>query len=113
MPHIALAADLKLPIPPPTPKSTKKKKNFFPPNEFLLPPQELMETDETDFVPKTETIFQTHFSRPKTILIDKKKKNIVEVIPQVKRRLEVEEDLFKEKGLLVELSDALKMLRIM
>ena len=61
-----------------------------------------METDKTDFVPKTETIFQTDFSRPKTNLIDKKK-NIIEVLPQVREKLE---DLSKEKGLPVELPDA-------
>ena len=39
-----------------------------------------------------------------------KKKNIVEVIPQVKKKLEDKEGLFKEKGLPVELSDALNKL---
>ena len=105
LPPIALAADLRPPILPPAPKLPKQ--NFFPPNEF--PPPPLIETDETDFLPKTETIFQTDFSRPKTNLTDKKK-NIVEVIPQLKKNLEDEEDLFKEKGLPVELSDALNKL---
>ena len=100
-----MAADLKPPIPPPAPKLTKQ--NFFPHDEFPPPPQELMETEETDFVPKTEAIFQTNFSRLKTNLIDKKK-NIAEVIPQSKEKIEDEEDLFKERGLPVELSDALK-----
>ena len=66
-----MAADLKPPIPPPAPKLTKQ--NFFPHDEFPPPPQELMETEETDFVPKTEAIFQTNFSRLKTNLIDKKR----------------------------------------
>ena len=75
-------------IPPPAPKLTKQ--NFFPPEKFPLLLEELVKTDK------------------KTNLIDKKK-NIVEVIPQVKQ-LEDEEGLFKEKGLPVELSDALNKL---
>ena len=68
-----------------------------------------METGKTGFVPKNETIFQTDFSRLKTNLIDKKN-NFVEVIPQVKEKLEDEEYLFKEKEFPVELSDALNKL---
>ena len=72
LPPVALVADVKLLIPPSAPKLTKQ--NFFPADEFPPPPQELMETDETDFVFKTETIFQTDFSRLKTNIVYKKKK---------------------------------------
>ena len=70
LPPIALAADLIKPVPPPAPKLTNQ--NFFPPEEFPLLLQELMEIGKTGFVPKNETIFQTDFSRLKTNLIDKK-----------------------------------------
>ena len=107
LPPIALAADLIKPVPPPAPKLTNQ--NFFAPEEFPLLLQELMETGKTGFVPKNETIFQTDFSRLKTNLIYKKN-NFVEVIPQVKEKLEDEEYLFKEKEFPVELSDALNKL---
>ena len=43
--------------------------------------------DELDFVlPKTDPIFQTDFTRPKTTLVDKKE-NIVEVLPKVQEKV--------------------------
>ena len=70
--------------------------------------------DEPDFIlPKTDPIFQTDFTRPKTTLVDKKE-NVVEVLPKVQERVpdfEEEEKAPYEAGIFdFEFSDALKKL---
>ena len=70
--------------------------------------------DEPDFIlPKTDQIFQTDFTRPKTTLVDKKE-NVVEVLPKVQEKVpdfEEEEKAPYEAGIFdFEFSDALKKL---
>ena len=66
---IPLTADLRPPNLPPAPRKVRKKKKKQFPEPMEAEPQ-----DEHDFVPaKTDPIFQTHFTRPKTTLVYKKK----------------------------------------
>ena len=77
LPPIALTTDLRPLNPPPAPKEVKKNTVQF------SEPVEAEPQDEPDFVlPKTDPIFQTDFTRPKTTLVDKKEKS-VEVLPKV------------------------------
>ena len=74
LPPVALKTNLRPPIPPSSPRSTRKKEILFDLQNLPSPLSDLLDfDDQTDFAPKLGPIFETDFSRPKTSLIDKKK----------------------------------------